>query len=208
MFWRHARASGAQAVYAGTVSRRGDFVDGEVRVADSIRRGRLVLSGGTGDAEAYLTVATVFFLVACVVGMTVDRLRSGVIGRWTALLLISVSVPFALWAIRLLLLTRARRDLIRIDGGTDAPTTRAAFAQVADQRGWGKVPSDASWSRHLFDDYVLTVIFRKDHILINCRRRVQSGAHVPTRWPVSLRERAALVGLISDEIRAALARST
>jgi hypothetical protein len=189
------------------MARRGDVIDGEVIVGESVRRGRLALSGGTGDASAYLTVAFLFLAAASTAAPAISSLQSERPTVIRPALFLCGSLGLLAWGIRLLRFTLARRDLVRIDTGKDLQTTRALFAQVADQRGWGTVPANAQYSRHLFDEYVLTVLFRRDHLLLNCRRRVQEGAHTPTRRPLSFKARDQLVRSISEDMKAALARA-
>ena len=126
------------------MARRGDLIDGEVVVSESVRRGRLVLSGGTGDASAYLRVVFLFVAAASTTIQAISSLRSEQPRFFLSAILISFSLGIVGWGIRLLRFTRARRDLVRIDTGKDLQTTRALFAQIADQRGWGTVPSNAN----------------------------------------------------------------
>jgi hypothetical protein len=190
------------------MARRGDLIDGEVIVGESVHRGRLVLAGGTGDAaDAYLGVGALFLVAAVTASTAISSLVSDHPRFITSSIVGLLSLGFlgsGMWLLRIAL---ARRDLIRIDTGKDAQATRAAFAQVADERGWGRVPENASYSRHLFDEYVVTVLFRKDHLLLNCRRRIQQGAHSPTRWPLSFKVRDQLVHSISEDVKTVLARS-
>jgi len=190
------------------MARRGDLIDGEVIVRESVRRGRLVLVGGTGDAaDAYLGVGFLFLVAAVTASAAISSLVSEHPRFITASIIGLLALGFLWSGLWLLRITLVRRNLIRIDTGKDANITRAAFAQVADERGWGRVPDNASYSRHLFDEYVVTVLFRKDHLLLNCRRRVQQGAHSPTRWPLSFKVRDQLVRSISEDVRTVLARS-
>jgi hypothetical protein len=190
------------------MARRGVWIDGEVIVRESVRRGRLVLAGGTGDAlDAYLGVGFLFLVAAIAASAATSVLVSDHSRFISSSIVGLLSLGYfwsGLWILRI---TLARRDLIRIDTGKDAHATRAAFAQVADQRGWGRVPTNASYSCHLFDEYVVTVLFRKDHLLLNCRRRIQQGAYLPTRWPLSFKVRAQLVRSIAEDVRTVLARS-
>jgi hypothetical protein len=190
------------------MARRGDLIDGEIIVGESVRRGRLVLSGGTGDAaDAYLGIGFLLLAAAVSASSAISSLVSDH-PRFIASSIVGLLSVGLLWSgIWLLRVTLARRNLVRIDTGKDLHATRAAFAQVADERGWGRVPENASYSRHLFDDYVVTVLFRRDHILVNCRRRIQQGAHPPTRWPLSFKQRDQLIESISAAMKATLARS-
>ncbi len=189
------------------MARRGDLIDGEVVVGESVRRGRLVLSGGTGDSD-YLGIGFLFLVAAFTASPAISSLFSEHPRFIASSICGLLSLGFLGSGIWLLRITLARRDLIRIDTGKDLDTTRTAFAHVADQRGWGRVPPNATYSRHLFDEYVVTVLFRRDHILLNCRRRIQQGAHIPRRWPLSFAVRERLVSSISEEMKAVLARST
>jgi hypothetical protein len=173
----------------------------QVDVGRSLRSGRLVVSldwGGDYDAAALM------FLGAAMLGpFGWVSYRTGRIGIVLAVLAIALSLAGLRLAWKLGKASVRNRDLVQIPGASDAEGTRAAFTRAADNLGWEKNRNNSDFARYFFDRYVVTVLFRRDHVLFNCRRT--NVNHM--RLPMGAKERDEILRAVSDAMKVATAPS-
>jgi hypothetical protein len=165
----------------------------EVDVGESVRTGRLVLSRKWGaDYDA----AAIAWGVALMSGLLdIWAYRSRGIALTAAVLLLSVG---AVWfACRLFVDTTRSYDFARVPVAGASKSTRDAFTRVADALGWEKNRNNGEYGRYFLDRYVVTVIFRPDVILLNCRRTCMNRN---MRVPISKKERDEIVRVVSSEV--------
>ncbi|HEX4403382.1 MAG TPA: hypothetical protein VH560_01045 [Polyangia bacterium] len=170
-----------------------DEVTEDVDVGKSLRTEQLVLSNKSLGAD-YTAAALAFGLAptSFFFGLVLYRLGAFSFSIAMALLAIPVGVLWAGWL--LLVDTRRRNDLLRIDGGDGLEKTRDAFTRLADDLQWTKNRNNARYARYFVERYVVTALFQPDHIFVNCRRTDRNKL----RMPISKRERDELMRVVIE----------
>jgi hypothetical protein len=174
----------------------------EVDVAKSAQEGRLRLSRNVG--WDYHPVALSAFAALYSGSMDVASYHANAIQLGVALLLATVPLCLLGLAWRLFKATILSHELVPISTGTtNSKTTRTVFGDVAAKLDWEENRNNSAYGRYFFDRYVVTVLFRRDHVLLNCRRTYRNRM----RLPVGRSKRDDVVRLVSDRIASAGAPS-